>query len=93
MRVPKQASEVETKKLRAKALNEKSNVIKSLFANEMFRGDIEQLRVQKGEIQQAMNQQLEQQLQALTKPTRHFYGSQRPVPADGLSGKARRKRD
>lgn len=65
VRVPKQASEVETKKLRAKALNEKSNVIKSLFANEMFRGDIEQLRVQKGEIRQAMNQQLEQQLQAL----------------------------
>ena len=65
VRVPKQTSEVETKKLRAKALNEKSNVIKSLFANEMFRGDIEQLRVQKGEIRQAMNQQLEQQLQAL----------------------------
>ena len=65
VRVPKQASEVETKKLRAKALNEKSNVIKSLFANELFRGDIEQLRVQKGEIRQAMNQQLEQQLQAL----------------------------
>jgi hypothetical protein len=65
VRVPKQASEVETKKLRAKALNEKSNVIKSLFANEMFRGDIEQLRVQKGEIRQAMNQQLEQQLHAL----------------------------
>ena len=65
VRVPKQASKVETKKLRAKALNEKSNVIKSLFANEMFRGDIEQLRVQKGEIRQAMNQQFEQQLQAL----------------------------
>ena len=65
VRVPKQASEIETKKLRAKALNEKSNVIKSLFANELFRGDIEQLRVQKGEIRQAMNQQLEQQLQAL----------------------------
>ena len=65
VRVPKQASEAETKKLRAKALNEKSNVIKSLFANELFRDDIEQLRVQKGEIRQAMNQQLEQQLQAL----------------------------
>ncbi len=65
VRVPKQASEIETKKLRAKALNEKSNVIKSLFANEMFRGDIEQLRVQKSEIRQKMNQQLEQQLQAL----------------------------
>ena len=36
VRVPKQASEIETKKLRAKALNEKSNVIKSLFANEIF---------------------------------------------------------